>query len=216
MIKILQQSRRLIALFLWLTVFAVMFSACNDVSPLDPGTNTNNSMNSASNVLAKNNNTSTSSESLSLSAYLDGIQNPTYPQTGTVTLQYDKKAGVYSGGYIYLSNGAFLSIREGAFTPPPDTRIGASVTITMTAEFDSVSNELIYSFSPHGSTFYPYAHLTLIFTDLNLADANSAALYYLDDNGNYIETYPDLLDEYEHLMMMEIPHFSRYAIAHSR
>lgn len=217
-----------------LLLFTVMmlFVACDGTSPLDPGSAENGASAIDANSLAKSHKkvdesdriepadspieSSDSDDAWSLTGFFDGIKNPVYPQTKSVTLEFDKEKGVYKGGFIYLSNGAFLGIREGALTPPAGTPKGAPVTITMTAELDTLSGEIIYSFSPHGSTFEPYAHLTLMFADLNLGDAVEAVLYYLDDAGNYVETFPDLLDRFEHLMRMEIPHFSRYAIAHSQ
>lgn len=188
----------------FVTVGTLSFTACSQQAPFDPVGNTGSA------TLAKKGGQNQGSF---FEDFLYDLQNPTYPQSGSATLKYDKKSKAYGSGWIYLDNGSMFYVPAGSFTPPAGTRKGAAVTITMTVEKDEVNDELIYSFSPHGSSFSPEADLTLFYGDLN---SGTATLYYIDDQGNYVEAQTDRVDDLKMLVFLKIGHFSRYAFAWSR
>ena len=67
-------------------------------------------------------------------------------------------------------------------------------------------------FGPSGSQFSPAAVIELNWKDLGV---DSAKLYYIEENGNYIEQTPDNIDFQGKTMMIQVNHFSRYALAWS-
>jgi len=135
-----------------------------------------------------------------------------YPQVTSVTVQYFKNWGQYKGAICNLENGSFFEFYNGSLSPPQYIPWGDEVTITMRADRDALSGELIYSFGPSGCTFDTPAKLWLDYSDLG---TDEATLYYLDTDGNRIEHLPDNIDFYNKRMCIYIDHFSRYAIAYS-
>ena len=87
---------------------------------------------------------------------------------------------------------------------------GGPVTITMTIESDPQNGGYIYSFGPSGCKFDPPAVLYLKYRDLGI---DNATLYYVDDQGNYIEHMPDDISLKQKWFKLTIHHFSRYAVA---
>ena len=83
----------------------------------------------------------------------------------------------------------------------------------MNVDYDQVKNELIFEFGPHGCQFSPAARVKL---DYNPLGINIATLYYIDENGNYIEQTPDYININKKYMMINLDHFSRYAVAYGR
>ena len=77
---------------------------------------------------------------------------------------------------------------------------------------DQESNELIFTFGPHGCEFILPAELCLSWKFTN---SNNARLYYLDKHGNKREHLPDQIDIKNKRMIININHFSRYAVAYS-
>ena len=95
-------------------------------------------------------------------------------------------------------------------TPPVGTPNGADVTLTMLVErSEDGNNELIFTFGPHGSQFNPPVEITFNWEDLG---SDTAILYYIDDNGNFIQQEPDQIDVQGKRMTLFLDHFSRYAI----
>jgi len=129
----------------------------------------------------------------------------TYPIWGKQN--FYKKHGVWQGGTITLSNGSKFTIEDGAMTPPHPN--ASSYYLTVRADFDSLRNEIIVSFTPGGCVFDPPAELILDWNDLEI---EIAALYYIDDNGNYILQTPNHIDPQKRNLTIYIDHFSRYAI----
>ena len=128
-----------------------------------------------------------------------------YPIWGK--MNFYNKRGVWQGGTMQLSNGSVFTIENGALTPPHP--LASSVYITMRADFDSVKNEVVVSFTPSGCFFDPPAELILDYNDLGI---DIATLYYIDTNGNYILQTPDHIDYRKKTITIYIDHFSRYAI----
>ena len=79
----------------------------------------------------------------------------------------------------------------------------------MLVERDSVNNELTFTFDPHDCQFNPSARVYLNYKDLGI---DVPVLYYIDENGNYIQQNPDEIDVTNRNVILYIDHFSRYAI----
>lgn len=135
-----------------------------------------------------------------------------YPQMTSCTAGFFKNWGQYKGAICKLANGSFFEFYNGSLTPPENIPWGEEVTITMRADRDVRTGELIYSFGPSGCQFDEPAILWLDYADLG---SENATLYYLDEEGNRIEHLPDNIDFYNKRMCIYIDHFSRYAVAYS-
>ena len=133
----------------------------------------------------------------------------TYPMFGSDFSYYWAGKDIYKGTAINIPNGSNFSISNGALTPPPGTVPGSDVEITMLVEKDTVKNQLIFTFGPHGSTFNPPAEVIFDYSDLGISEAS---LYYIDENGNYIPQTPASISVKNNKMLIYIDHFSRYAI----
>ena len=138
------------------------------------------------------------------------VDQNVYPQTASLTLKYDRRENKYWGGNLNMAQGSMFRLKYGALTPPPGTPEGQEVTITMTIEKDELSNELVFTFGPHGSTFDPGARVYLKWSDLGL---DIPTLYYIDEGGNYIEQVPENIDMQNQWIELTLYHFSRYALA---
>ena len=138
-----------------------------------------------------------------------------YPQSASRTLFYqgDSGEGAYEGGTVNVPGGSTFHLMEGALTPPPGTPLGEAVTISMLVEKSAVGDEFIFTFGPHGSQFNPPAE---VWFDWTGSGSKDATLFYIDDDGNYVEMQPDRVDRRGQRMLLRIPHFSRYAVAWSR
>lgn len=136
-----------------------------------------------------------------------------FPQYATHNFVSNSTTKSYSGGQLTVPGGTKLKVESGALTPPAGTPDGADVTITMLVERDSINNELVFTFGPHGSQFNPPAEIWL---DYSTLDIPVAKLYYIREDGQYILMHADVDDRQNKKMMLLIPHFSCYAIAHSR
>jgi hypothetical protein len=129
----------------------------------------------------------------------------TYPIWGK--MNFYNKRGVWQRGTILLSNGSKFSVETGALTPPHP--LASSVYVTVRADFDSLNNEIVVSFTPSGCVFSPAAELILNYNDLGI---DVAALYYIAENGDHIRQTPDHIDYQKKTITIYIDHFSRYAI----
>ena len=186
--------------------FLINFSACSEQSPLS-------STGIDASLSKRDARTSDALSSSSTSATNDAA----YPQSASRTLFYqadqgDGTEGAYEGGTINVPGGSTFHLHEGALTPPPGTPVGEAVTISMLVEKNATGDEFIFTFGPHGSQFDPPAEVWFDWTDLG---SKNAKLFYIDDNGNYVEMQPDRVDRRGQRMLLRIPHFSRYAVAWS-
>jgi hypothetical protein len=111
-----------------------------------------------------------------------------------------------------LPNRSSFEFQNGALNPPPDHPSGETVIITMMAEKDPLTNEIIFTFGPSGCTFDTPAEIWFNWSDLGY---DTARLYYLGKDGTRIEELPDQIDVYNRMMCIRINHFSRYALAYS-
>jgi len=133
------------------------------------------------------------------------VEEYTYPIWGKKNF-YNKR-GTWEGGSIQLSNGSTFAIERGAMTPPHP--LASSYYLTVRADFDSLNNQIIVSFTPGGCVFDPPAELILDWTDLGI---EVASLYYINENGDYIPQTPDHINFDRRTLSIYIDHFSRYAI----
>lgn len=146
-------------------------------------------------------------------SYLEALPDgDEYPQLGSCTADYLKRYQIYEGSACLLSNESAFYFLPGALTPPPGHPEGKPVTITMMAEKDPVTSEIIYSFGPSGCTFDKPAEVWLTWHDLG---SPNATLYYLAEDGTRQEQSPEQIDIYNKAMCIRIAHFSRYALAYS-
>jgi len=175
---------------LFIVGMALSFNACSEQSPLSHSENAETEA-----VLAKK---------------PAGGGDSAYPQTGVKSYKLQKAAdGFYynsKAGSIMLGNGSKFIVERGALKSPMP---GGSLYVKMTAYYDATINELQFVFTPHGAQFSPPAEVWLNYSDLNIS---SAKLYYIDDNGDYIEQQPADVDFQGSKMKVYIDHFSRYAI----
>ena len=161
--------------FLLLFYFVFSINSCEKTNPVEP-------INSESNF-----NTSSG-----LNALPDTSTNRMFPMFNSETFYYIDSLGYYEGGNIkFAGNLSKFNLEYGALTPPAATRKGYGVTITMRIEYDQINNELIFEFRPHGCRFNPGAQVKL---DYNPLGIDVACLYYIDENGNYIQQTPDYID----------------------
>lgn len=136
-----------------------------------------------------------------------------YPQSGSTTIKFSSKKNQYNGGNIcLLPSRSVFDLDGGSLTPPPSIPWGDPVTITFEVDKDTVTNELIFTFGPHGSQFSPAARIILDWSDLGI---EVPTLYYIDENGNYIEQIPEHIDVRGQKMTIYVDHFSRYALVHA-
>ncbi len=174
------------------------------ITPLEPENFTTSS--DVTNPLAKKSN-------FTFLSYLETLpEGDEYPQFGSCTAEYLKKYDIYEGSACLLSNESVFYFLPGALTPPPGHPEGEPLTITMMAEKDPVTNEIIYSFGPSGCTFDRPAEVWLTWHDLG---SPNATLYYLTPDGTREEQLPEQIDVYNKAMCIHIAHFSRYALAYS-
>jgi len=175
---------------LLLTGLTLNFNACSEQSPL--GSTSIKNPQTVLNKVSKNESEET----------LDTTEQ------GSMLSRYYKKWDEYQGGKIILSHGSQFELFYGSLTPPAELQ-GQSVTLTMTA-VQTASNELLFEFGPHGSQFDPPATVWFHYTGSN------PKLYYVQEDGSYIEQQPDEVDSKNQWLMLKINHFSRYALAWSR
>jgi hypothetical protein len=152
----------------------------------------------------------TTSGTLDVQSSSVGVTN--YPQSGHAVVYFKNAKDEYTGSTVTLENGSSFDFSNGALIPPAYITWGDQVTITMHAEKDPDSGDLIFSFGPSGCQFLEPATLILDYADLG---TDKATLYYLDHDGNRIEHLPDNIDFYNRQMCIYIEHFSRYAVAYA-
>ena len=166
------------------------FTACTQESPLEART-TLATLNKRLRIATEDNLTSTA-------------------EKGSMTSRYSKKWDAYQGGKIILSQGSQFELLYGSLTPPSDLH-GQNVTISMTVVQDPLTGELLFEFGPSGCQFEPAATVWFHYTGSSVPN-----LYYIDENGNYVEQPADEINMQNQWLMLKIHHFSRYALAWSR
>ena len=134
-----------------------------------------------------------------------------YPQYSSVTLRYQEQQNKYMSGTMKVTNGSYLQVDASSLKPPADYN-GQDVTLNMVVEKDPSNGQLIYTFGISGCQFTPAAELWFDWHDLG---SKKAKLFYIDENGEYIETEPQYEDKRGKKLMVRVKHFSRYALAHS-
>ena len=135
-----------------------------------------------------------------------------YPLSRSTTSYYFANRDLYKGTGIMLSDGSSFYFNNGDLTAPDYWPAGENITITMTVEKDQINNELIFSFSPSGCKFDAPAEVWFYWGEIG---EPVPELYYIDQNGELIETYPDNINISGKSMCLFIDHFSRYAVAYS-
>jgi hypothetical protein len=128
----------------------------------------------------------------------------TYPLSGSGLFTIQPEGGMYCGGDIRLPYGVRLFLH-----PPDEVPWGEPVEINVKMDKHPLRNELIFEFEPHGCTFYPPAEISLSWGALGV---NKFKLYYIDENGTYLEQHPVYLDYFTRELKLRMTHFSRYAI----
>jgi hypothetical protein len=139
--------------------------------------------------------------------------NFSYPQSCSVTIEYNGKKRCYQGCEMTLLNGSTFQVPNGALVPPTGTPAQAPVKLTMMCEKRASENELLLTFGPCNSQFDPPAKLTLNWKDLNI---DVPRLYFVDSDGKYTEQPPDDIDIQGKRLVIYVHHFSRYALAWGR
>ena len=182
-----------------ITGLALSFNACTEQTPLSSDDNeTNVSITALAKKDGKGNGKGNGDGS-------DQKFDIGYPQSASNTFKLQGRG--YTGGFVTVPNMSELFVSRNSLTPPPDVPWGKDVTITMTV--DKVNNQLIFSFDPHGCTFSKPAEIYFNWSDLGV---EVAKLYYIDENGHYIEQQPDDINFQGKWMSLYVDHFSRYAV----
>ena len=179
---------------------ALNFNACSEQAPVGPGDNSD----VATTSLSKKGGNGNCQE-----------QQIVFPILVSKVFRFQNGQNYYRGGDIEFPDGnkSKFQIEDGALTPPSNMEWGEPVTITMEVDYDATKNELHYAFGPHGCQFNPQAQIKL---DYGTLGVNVPVLYYIDEDGNYIEQTPENIDINRKWLVIRIDHFSRYAIAWSR
>ena len=151
-----------------------------------------------------------SKDAVTFSGMAKTQEDTSYPQTGSYTYAYWDAKDAYRGGTLICPNGTLLILTNCSLTPSPEILWGQDVTITATIDKDEVKDELIFDFGPEGCQFSPSAQVFLDYEDLG---TGVPTLFYIDENGNYIEQEPDDIDLTNKHIILYIDHFSRYAVA---
>ncbi len=124
---------------------------------------------------------------------------------------FQPSEGYYGGGTLKVGgHGSHFHVFDNSLTPPPNVAMGDTVTIIMAVEHDREKNELQFTFGPHGSQFDPPARIKIDYRVLGIDDPT---LFYIDENGNYLEQTPDHINLQKKFMLLDVDHFSRYAVA---
>jgi hypothetical protein len=131
--------------------------------------------------------------------------------TDSCKLNYLKEIDEYAAGSINLKGGSYLKIPVKSLIPPENLH-GKNVKIRMAVKRDSTVRELDFTFGPHGCEFSEPVELCLSWKELH---CKRATLYYLDESGNRVEHLADQVDYSNKRMILQIKHFSRYAVAYS-
>ena len=126
-------------------------------------------------------------------------------EQGSMRSRYSKKWRAYTGGKIGLSQGSQFELLDGALTPPADLW-GRTLTLTMNV-IKEANNKLLFEFGPSGCHFAPAATVRFRY------DGSNPKLYYINDDGSYVEQQPDEVDIVNQWLVLKINHFSRYAVA---
>ena len=124
---------------------------------------------------------------------------------GSKVVRYLKRQGIYKWGLINIASGSQFQWAEGSLTPPPELA-GKDVTLTMKITTNG-NNESVFEFGPSGCKFEPAATIWFHYAGSN------PTLYYINDDGTYVEQQPDEVDPERQWIMLKINHFSRYAVA---
>ena len=126
-------------------------------------------------------------------------------EQGSMTVKYSKRKKAYKGGHISLSQGSKFDVDKGSLTPPSEL-MKQDVTITMNVIQDA-NNGLVFEFGPSGSHFAPAATVRFRYA------GSKPKLYYINNDGSYVEQQPDEVDKKNKWLVLKINHFSRYAVA---
>ncbi len=195
--KAIERFVKLAASGVLVTSLIVNFSACTDQSPLSPAvsqTDVDGTTLGKKSGKGKRGDTAT-----------------TYPQSASYDMIWDKDLGGYQGGNMHLENGSKFHVNDGSFTPPRGTGKRKPVTLTMLVEKND-QGELIYTFGPSGSHFDPPAEIRLKWGEVSNREPN---LYYISEDGSYIEQQTSDIDKKGKSFILYVHHFSRYAVAWS-
>ncbi len=195
---------------------AIVFSSCSKTDPISSLSDDNSSVTTIS-IDKKTNNNGNGNGNGGGTGSVNSANNGSslqFPIVASKTFKYSNVLGGYRGGKLSFSldGRSKLDLPDNALTPPPGTPLGADVTITAEVDFDSVRNEFVFTFGPHGCQFDPQVEIKL---DIRGMDLNMPQLYYIQDDGTYTLEQPDQVDSNWRWLKINVNHFSRYALARS-
>jgi hypothetical protein len=134
------------------------------------------------------------------------------PQFASSNFSYLNESLGYEGGDIMLSDGTIFHIEPGAMVPPEGTPNGENLSLTMSVErreSQKGGREIRFTFGPDGCRFDPPAEVELGWFKRG---SSKPKLYYIDENGNYIEQPPDDVELLGNRLKLYIRHFSGYSL----
>lgn len=122
----------------------------------------------------------------------------------------EKLIKAHLGGDVVLGNTTTMGIGKNA--------IEQDTYFVLDGVLSADRKRIDYSFEPHGTVFQPgSAYLRLYFGELNLPDPSLANLYYYDPaTGQWVIEHQAQWIFESRLCVVEIGHFSRYAVAYSQ
>ena len=201
-----------------LLIFSIVFVACQDSGLFE------------SSSVAGNDISLVENEAISM----DHKDVVNYPLSGSVDILWNSDSCYYEGGNIHFEDGTKFHVKSDAFIPPKHllkyyfeengtydyqdiaeirkiSKKRKPVTITMRIDLDKEKNELIYTFGPHGSRFSKPARIVFDYSSLG---TNTANLFYIENDGSYVEQPFDHIDIKAKKIYLYIDHFSRYAMSY--
>jgi len=145
-----------------------------------------------------------------LSKSTTGSSSSWVDEQGNTHYHAEKLIKARLGGDIILGNSTNMSIGKGA--------IAQDTYFVLDGVLSADRSKIDYNFEPEGTIFNPgTAYLWLYFGELNLPDPSQAHLYYYDPTtGQWVIEHKAQWLLENRMCVVEIGHFSRYAVAYSQ
>ena len=134
---------------------------------------------------------------------------PTYPMQESTLVAYDAANAAYASASIVLTNGSSLSFSASSLMAP-DGFAAEPLLITFSATI--ADNQLHYNFTPQGCSFTTPATVTLNYSDI--FGMGAARLFYIAENGDYIEIQPASHNLFFKTMTIQVTQWAEYIISY--
>lgn len=132
-----------------------------------------------------------------------------WQRSGLRSFDYTSKSQGYEGGAFFVADAATFHVEAGAIVPPKNIDNAETIAISMLVKKQPDRKRTHFVFGPHGCRFDPPAEVTLAWP---YRESVNLKLYYIDDNGNYLEQAPEDIDINDDHITLKIHHFSEYVV----